>query len=95
MNSGGTSPEANARCLDVLVVDDDEDTCELIAHALSASGHRCRIAVDGLAALRLLDERPADVVVSDWDMPNMNGAELCRRVRSASCSWSGGSMRPL
>ena len=41
-----------------------------------------RIAVDGNDALRLLKEKPADIIVSDWDMPGMTGAELCRRLRS-------------
>lgn len=98
MKSGGTPPaprpvvnevtteereSSSAGSLDLLVVDDDENVRELIAEALTSFGHRCRIAIDGVEALRLLDERPADVVVSDWDMPNMNGAELCRRIRSA------------
>ncbi len=69
--------------LDVLVTDDDEHMRELIADTVLSYGHRCRVAVDGLHALRLLAERPADLVVSDWDMPNMDGSELCRRIRSA------------
>jgi two-component system chemotaxis response regulator CheY len=73
---------ASACSLDVLVADDDEDARALLECAVLSCGHRCRLAVDGLDALRLLAERPADVVVSDWDMPMMNGAELCRNVRS-------------
>jgi two-component system, cell cycle response regulator len=68
--------------LDVLVVDDDPDSRELISIAVHSYGHRCRVAVDGHDALRVLADRPADLVISDWDMPMMNGAELCRRVRS-------------
>jgi two-component system, cell cycle response regulator len=68
--------------LSVLVVDDDENSRELISIAVHGWGHACRVAVDGFDALRLLAEAPADLVISDWDMPLMNGAELCRRVRS-------------
>lgn len=71
------------RSLEAVVVDDDESTRELIARAMTRMGHRCRIAKDARDALRLLAERPADVVVSDWDMPGMTGAELCRAVRGA------------
>lgn len=65
-----------------MVVDDDRDSRELIAIAVHSYGHRCRVAVDGVDAMRLLTERPADVVISDWDMPLMNGGELCHRLRS-------------
>jgi len=67
--------------LEVLVVDDDEDSRELISLALQSRGLRVRVAVDGHDALRLLGERPADLVISDWDMPRMTGVELCRAVR--------------
>lgn len=66
-----------------MVVDDDECTRELNCLAIRKLGYPCRLAVDGNDALRLLKEKPADVVISDWDMPGMNGAELCRRLRSA------------
>jgi two-component system, cell cycle response regulator len=48
-----------------------------------ALGHVCREASDGLEALGLLAQRYADVVISDWDMPRLNGAELCRLTRRA------------
>src|SRR5687767_12000716 len=70
------------KALDVLVVDDDESSRELISIAIHSFGHRCRVAFDGADALRQLAESPADVVVSDWDMPRLNGGDLCRHVRA-------------
>ena len=70
--------------LEVVVVDDDAGSRELVAEVITRLGHHCRTAVDGVDALRVLGERPADVIVSDWDMPGMSGAELCRRTRSGS-----------
>lgn len=75
--------QAKAGTLEVVVADDDESSRELIGYAIGRLGHNVRLAVDGNDALRVLRERPADLVVSDWDMPGMNGAELCRRVRAA------------
>jgi two-component system, cell cycle response regulator len=69
--------------LDVLVVDDDEACRELNAAVVERLGHRCRTAVDGNDALAQLVDHPADVIVSDWDMPGMNGAELCQRIRGS------------
>jgi diguanylate cyclase (GGDEF)-like protein len=67
--------------LDVLVVDDEEDARKAIVRALGALGHSCRQAACGFEAARMLDERRADVVVCDWDLPGMNGADLCRISR--------------
>lgn len=50
--------------------------------AVHALGHACRAAADGEQAWRLLEERSADVVLADWEMPGLSGAELCRRIRS-------------
>ena len=68
--------------LEVLAVDDDESSRELVAAVVRQIGHRCVTAVDGNDALRLVAQRPVDVIISDWGMPGMNGSELCRRTRS-------------
>lgn len=67
--------------LEVVVVDDDPDSRDLVAMAIRSYGHRCRVAADGADAVALLGEHRADVVISDWAMPSMSGAELCRRIR--------------
>jgi two-component system, cell cycle response regulator len=82
--SAETSRRATARAettLDVLVVDDDLASRVALAAAVVALGHRCRSASNGFEALEGHRERRADVIVSDWTMPGMDGMELCRRVR--------------
>jgi two-component system, cell cycle response regulator len=69
--------------LDVVVAEDEQPAREIIVRSVRAAGHLCRAAVDGADALRLLEERRADVVIADWEMPAVSGAELCRRVRDA------------
>jgi two-component system, cell cycle response regulator len=68
--------------LDVLVVDDDDYAREIGAAVVERLGHRCRTAVDGHDALRVIAESAVDVIVSDWDMPCMSGVELCQKTRS-------------
>ncbi|MBX3230327.1 MAG: diguanylate cyclase [Labilithrix sp.] len=68
--------------LEVLVVDDDPETCSVLRNVVVRFGHRCRTAHDGGRALELLAEKPADVVISDWEMPGMTGAELCACLRN-------------
>ncbi len=70
--------------LDVLVVDDDQATREGLVRAIHQLGHRCRSADCGAEAIRALTERPADVVISDWQMPGMNGAQLCANIRAST-----------
>jgi two-component system chemotaxis response regulator CheY len=70
--------------LDVLVADDDPVALAAIASAVRGLGHRCREAADGNAAWSMLEERRADVVISDWQMPAMSGPALCRRTRVAT-----------
>jgi diguanylate cyclase (GGDEF)-like protein len=75
--------DANATTsLHVLVVDDDDGIRAAVCAAVKSLGHRCRAAANGDQALALHRERRADVIVSDWNMPGMDGMELCRRVRT-------------
>jgi two-component system chemotaxis response regulator CheY len=67
----------------VLVADDSATARKLVEHSVRALGHECVVAEDGDRAWELFRERGADVVISDWLMPGIEGDELCRRIRAA------------
>ncbi|HXA94909.1 MAG TPA: response regulator [Candidatus Dormibacteraeota bacterium] len=69
------------RVLRVLVVDDQEHMRELLVETLSADGHTVDPAEDGVAALRLIDQHTYDLVVSDLQMPQVDGPKLYEEVR--------------
>jgi len=66
----------------VLIVDDEARMAEVIAAALRRAGHECETCASGEAALAALEERGADVLVTDWKMPEMDGIELLRRLHA-------------
>ncbi len=65
----------------VLAVEDDPVALAVLTRALRKLGHDVVTARDGHIALELLERDPVRVVVSDWVMPDVDGLELCRRVR--------------
>lgn len=69
------------RQLRVLVADDQEHMRELLVEALAADGHTVDPAEDGVAALKLLEEQTYDLVVSDLQMPQVDGPKLYEEVR--------------
>ena len=73
---------ADRERLDVLIADDDPMSRDALACAVVALGHRCRTAETGTEALADHRERRADVIISDWTMPGIDGMEVCRRVRA-------------
>lgn len=77
-------PQVTQAKLEVLVVDDDQDTGDGLARLVRSFGHGCHVASDGDEALRVMAEGHTDVVISDWDMPGMSGAELCKKTRTAA-----------
>ena len=66
----------------ILVVDDEAHLAAGIAENLEAEGYRTDVAHDGLAGLDRLRAEPFDLVLLDVMMPNMDGLELCARLRS-------------
>ncbi len=86
--SGGTSAESASRrglvrhSCRVLVVDDDVLVRAQLCALLHGSDYEVETAASGEDALRLLRSYPCDIVVTDWQMPIMNGVTLCRQVRS-------------
>ena len=68
------------RTLRILVVDDQEHMRELLLEALSADVHSVEPAENGMAAVKLFDTQPYDLVVSDLQMPQMDGPRLYREL---------------
>jgi len=66
------------------VADDDEMFRDLVTEILTQGGYRVVRAKDGLAAWELIQKHPADMAVLDLNMPNMDGLELCRKIRDDS-----------
>jgi two-component system OmpR family response regulator len=73
--------EASAKGGLVLLVEDDDDSREIMAEVLTVAGHRVRTAADGPAALRALSDDAVEVVITDLGLPGMGGLELARAVR--------------
>jgi two-component system chemotaxis sensor kinase CheA len=68
----------------ILVVDDSITTRTLEQSVLSAAGFRVTTAVDGVDAWRLVQEGGIDLVVSDVEMPRMDGLELAEQIRGSA-----------
>lgn len=66
----------------MLVVDDDPDACEILAHALKHLGYMPECEQDPLAALPRLLREHFDVVIMDLVMPVVSGFDLLRMVQS-------------
>jgi len=65
----------------VLVVDDDELAREELVALISDAGYDVRVAKSGAEALASFDQEPSRIVLSDWEMPDMDGVALCRNLR--------------
>jgi two-component system cell cycle response regulator len=66
----------------VLIVDDDELVLARLQELVEAAGYRVRTAANGVEALTCLVESAASIVVTDLNMPQMDGIDLCRRIRA-------------
>jgi signal transduction histidine kinase/ActR/RegA family two-component response regulator len=77
--------------LEILVVDDDRDTRDLIARILGDGGAEVHRAASGEEAISLLDDVRPDVLISDIGMPGMDGYTFIRALRERTAEWE----RPL
>ena len=65
----------------ILIVDDEQSYRQLLSLVFEGDVHTIRTAANGLEALTLLQAEPADVVISDVKMPDMDGIEMLRSIR--------------
>ncbi|MHC2160133.1 CheY-like chemotaxis protein [Bradyrhizobium ottawaense] len=64
-----------------LVVDDSPETLRLLTDALDGAGMTVMVALDGAAAIRIIDQITPDIVLLDAVMPGIDGFETCRRLK--------------
>ena len=74
--NGIPEPKAN-----ILVVDDEESLCDLVSSALRFAGYAVSTEANGFDALRAIKEQTPDLIVLDVNMPELDGFEVCRRIR--------------
>jgi two-component system, OmpR family, KDP operon response regulator KdpE len=65
----------------ILVVDDEPQITRVLRASLSSQGYDIRVANDGETALEIMKDGIPDLIITDLSMPQMDGLELCRRVR--------------
>jgi two-component system, OmpR family, response regulator len=65
----------------LLVVDDEENLADMVATALRFAGYQVSLAPGGIEALRAIRSSPPDLVVLDVNLPDLDGFEVCRRMR--------------
>ncbi len=70
--------------MQVLVVDDNPIAVDMLENTLRRAGYDVVTASSGRAALEILDRGSCQLVITDWEMPEMTGLELCRRIRYLS-----------
>src|ERR687886_2206139 len=66
----------------LLIAEDSEIERMILRETIEGLGHECLVASDGAEAWELFQRTGADVVITDWLMPRLEGPELCRRVRA-------------
>ncbi|MBV9135232.1 MAG: response regulator [Chloroflexi bacterium] len=72
----------------MLIAEDDSGIRDLLHDLIERQGQAVTLARDGEEAWGLFEENGADVIISDWLMPRVEGPELCRRVRESSAPYA-------
>ena len=74
------NPDSTKRDV-ALVVDDSPETLRLLTDALDGAGMTVMVALDGAAAMRIVDQITPDIILLDAVMPGMDGFETCRKLK--------------
>src|ERR687883_623395 len=72
----------------VLIAEDDVGIRDLLHDLIARTGQGVTVACDGEEAWQVFAQDGADVVISDWLMPRVEGPELCRRVRESDAPYT-------
>src|SRR5450756_2825778 len=75
-------PEKNNHSLDILIAEDSRTQADLLGFLLEQHGYRVTIAANGKQALEAAQAQKPTLVISDIVMPEMDGYELCKAIKS-------------
>src|SRR5262245_21039583 len=78
---GSEDSRVNMKAQHILVVDDNEAITSLLERVLKTDGHSVAVASDGREALNAVISEHPDLILTDLDMPETNGYEVCRRIK--------------
>jgi len=73
----------------ILFVEDDIDLTEMVNEWLTAEGYSLEVAYDGDEGWQTLQQQEYDVIILDWQLPGLSGADICRKYRD------GGGVAPV
>jgi PAS domain S-box-containing protein len=76
-------PQAKNDRLRLLIVEDHADTAMVLRKLLSASGYLVKTAACAESAMKMIEQEPFDLLISDIGLPDSNGYELMKRIRAA------------
>jgi two-component system response regulator RegX3 len=76
----------HATSMRVAIVEDDPSQAELLTHWLELAGHHCHHFDRGELLIRSLDQESFDVLVLDWNLPDISGVDVLKRIRNSSQS---------
>src|SRR5437667_1963452 len=77
----GRGEMSNNSRAEILVVDDDAISGQVLAELRTAAGYKCHVCKDGSEALEAVHAKPPSLLLLDFDMPGLNGAEVLTRLR--------------
>lgn len=66
----------------ILIVDDEPDILRVVIFRLKKSGYEVLTAIDGQAALDLIQKEPLDLIILDLRLPIIGGLEVCKQIKS-------------
>lgn len=72
----------------ILIADDDEIVVEVARAALEAAGHIVGAVDDGMPVIPILNYKHPDLVILDWNMPELSGLETLRKIRLSPISYA-------
>ena len=78
------TPQTSLSTNNILIVDDTPDNLRLLSQTLTQEGYKVRCAVNGKMALITIEAKIPDLILLDINMPDMDGYEICRRLKKSS-----------